>query len=188
MDLIAKNASGMAAREDCPRTGEPPAERLLKLVHWTSAASRQLRRRLGEVAAACDLSDAELLVLWLCQGDGHVQVELAGAIGISPAQMSGLVERLRARGLIVMQKQALDRRRQVWRTSLAGEALLGDVAGRLDELSAAIQDVLRDDEQQALVASCERIAEAVSPAARRSSSGGSRASEQDEQRGSKEAA
>ena len=45
-----------------------------------------------------DLSDSELLVVWLCSGGGRIQVELAAAIGISPAQMSGMVERLRLAG------------------------------------------------------------------------------------------
>ena len=80
------------------------ADRLLRLVHWTSAASRHLRRRLAEVAEAFDLSDTELLVVWLCSGGGRVQVDLAGAIGISPAQMSGMVERLRSRGLVAMHR------------------------------------------------------------------------------------
>ena len=53
-----------------------------------------LRRRLAEVAETFELSDTELLVVWLCSGGGRMQVELAAAIGISPAQMSGLVERL----------------------------------------------------------------------------------------------
>src|SRR6188768_3581281 len=75
-----------------PSPNDSQADRLLKLVHWTSAASRHLRRRLAEVAESIGLSDSELLVTWLCCGGGRIQVELAGAIGMSPAQMSGMVE------------------------------------------------------------------------------------------------
>ena len=78
---------------------DPHADRLLRLVHWTSTASRHLRKRLAELAKPFELTDTELLVIWLCSGGGRVQVDLAGAIGISPAQMSGMVERLRSRGL-----------------------------------------------------------------------------------------
>lgn len=168
--------------------GDAHAERLLRLVHWTSAASRQLRRRLAEVALAIDLSDAELLVVWLGRGDGHVQFELASAIGISPAQMSGLVERLRVRGLVAMHRLANDRRRQVWRTSPAGEALLGEVARQLDELAVAISGTLSTDQQQAVESLCQRLVEAVSHGGRRPHSGSSRTGDQDEQRASKEAA
>jgi len=182
--VAGEPAAGLGSRPP----GDSQAERLLRLVHWTSAASRQLRRRLAEVALAIDLSDAELLVVWLCRGDGHVQVELAGAIGISPAQMSGLVERLRIRGLVAMHRLAMDRRRQVWRTSPAGESLLGGVAGQLDELAAAVGTTLTEDQQQAALSLCERLVEAVGHGGRRPISGSSRTGEQDEQRASKEAA
>jgi DNA-binding MarR family transcriptional regulator len=176
-----------AAAGGSPRPpDELPAERLLRLVHWTSAASRQLRRRLAEVAQGFDLSDAELLVVWLCHGTGHAQIELAGAIGTSPAQMSGLAERLRARGLVGMHRLAMDRRRQVWRTSLAGEALLHQVAGQLNELAAAIEAALSTDEQQAAESLCERLAEAVG--SRRATAGSPRTTGQVKHRASKEAA
>src|SRR5436305_9407343 len=124
--------------------GEPPptcdshAERLLRLVHWTSTASRHLRKRLAELARPLDLSDTELLVVWLCTGGGRIQVELAGAIGISPAQMSGMVERLRSRGLVAMHRLAMDRRRQIWRTTAVGQSLLAAAAEHLNELAAGI--------------------------------------------------
>ena len=168
---------------------EPSAERLLSLVHWTSAASRQLRRRLAEVASTFQLSDPELLVLWFCHGGGQVQVELAAAIGISPAQMSGVVERLRLRELVAMHRSATDRRRQVWRTTAAGETLLGDIAAQLDGLSATtIQGGLSTAEQQVVESLCQRLVEAVGTQARRHSGQAPRGDEQDEQRASKEAA
>src|SRR6478752_5908652 len=94
--------------------GDAAPDRLLRLVHWTSNASRHLRRRLTEITSALDLSDTELIVVWMCSGDGRVQIDLVGSTGISPAQMSGLVERLRGRGLVAMHRQAGDRRRQIW--------------------------------------------------------------------------
>ena len=79
---IAKGTSGEALP-----VSDSHADRLLRLIHWTSAASRHLRKRLAELAKPLELSDTELLVVWLCSGCGRIQVELAGAIGISPAQM-----------------------------------------------------------------------------------------------------
>jgi len=167
---------------------EPGPQRLLALVHWTSAASRQLRRRLAEVASTIELSDAELLVLWFCHGGGQVQVELAAAIGISPAQMSGLVERLRLRELVAMHRSATDRRRQVWRTTAAGENLLGDIASHLDALAAAVQGGLSLTEQQTVESLCQRLVDAVGQQGRRAGGNAPRAGQQDEQRASKEAA
>src|SRR5207249_714773 len=129
--------------------GDSQADGLLRLVHWTGAASRHLRKRLAEFAQPFELSDTELLVVWLCSGGGRIQVDLAGAIGISPAQMSGMVERLRSRGLVGMHRLARDRRRQVWRTTTAGQTLLAEAAGHLNELAICIRGGLSEDEQRA---------------------------------------
>jgi DNA-binding MarR family transcriptional regulator len=164
------------------------ADRLLRLVHWTSTAGRHLRRRLAEVAEVLALSDTELLVVWLCSGNGRVQVDLAASIGISPAQMSGMVERLRSRGLVAMHRLAMDRRRQVCRTSPAGQMLLVDAARHLNELTACVRRGLNIDEQQTAQALCERLAEAVATSTRRQTAKLAIVDDHDEQRASKEAA
>lgn len=175
-----------------PGGSEPPlsdsqADRLLRLVHWTSTASRHLRRRLADVAKSQKLSDTELLVVWLCSGDGRVQGDLAGAIGISPAQMSGMVERLRARGLVAMHRLAMDRRRQVCRTSANGQALLARSAECLNELVACLGQCLDGNEQQMAQALCQRLAEAAATSQQRPANKQA-ASPRDAQQASKEAA
>src|SRR5438105_3281404 len=131
------------------------ADRLLRLVHWTNTASRHLRRRLSEIAGTLELTDNELLVVWLCSGGARVQVELAAAIGISPAQMSGMVERLRSRGLVAMHRLAMDRRRQVWRTTSAGQAVLSNTAGHLNALAECLGAGVAEDAQEAARSLCE---------------------------------
>src|SRR5688500_5236855 len=90
------------------RAGAPlgAAERLLHLIQSAGSASRHLRRWLGERLERFDLAESELVVLWLCAQErprgGWVQGELAQAAGLSPAQTSSLVERLRQRGLMAM--------------------------------------------------------------------------------------
>ena len=135
------------------------AERLLRLIHWSSAASRQLRRQLADVAGAFDLTDNELLIVWLCRGTGRVQFELAAAIGVSPAQMSGIVERLGTRGLVAMRRSTIDRRRQMWQTSSAGQTLLDRVAPRLETLAASLSGCLSLAEQDGVEALCQKLAE-----------------------------
>lgn len=145
----------------------PPTrgDRLLALVHRTSCAARQLRRRLAALADNAGLSDNEVLVLWLAEGvaGGLVQGDLATAIGISPAQMSGIVERLRKRGLIAMERSPLDRRRQVWRSTLAGGEVLESLKPGLFAIAEHLDALVSPDEQQAAVALCQQLAEALSP-------------------------
>src|SRR4051812_9473482 len=90
----------------------------LHLLLDASAATRAWRARLAECVAACDLTDQEFYALWLCD-DGALaargQGEVAMALGVSAAQMSGLVERLRKRDLLQVERLGTDRRRQTWR-------------------------------------------------------------------------
>jgi DNA-binding MarR family transcriptional regulator len=146
--------------------GDAPPERVLRLAHWTNTASRHLRRRMAEVTAALDLSDTELIVVWLCSGGGRVQIELAAATGISPAQMSGLVERLRARGLVAMHRLARDRRRQIWRVTAVGQSLLVTAAKQLNDLAACLAEHLSEAEQVATQSLCQRLAEAAANGSR----------------------
>jgi MarR family 2-MHQ and catechol resistance regulon transcriptional repressor len=131
---------------------------LLRLVQRASSAGRTLRRLLADHAAAADLSDAELLMLWLCgEGHGMVQGELAAAIGVSPALMSGMVERLRQRSLLEMQRSLVDRRRQVWRTTEAGRQLLADLRPVLVRLAGQLSERFSSADQQTLENLCDRL-------------------------------
>lgn len=141
---------------------------LLRLVQRASSAGRTLRRLLADHAAAADLSDAELLMLWLCSdAHGMVQGELAAAIGVSPALMSGMVEKLRQRTLLEMQRSLVDRRRQVWRTTATGRQRLADLRPVLVRLAEQLAERFSPTDQQALESLCERLltaADALPPA------------------------
>jgi DNA-binding MarR family transcriptional regulator len=142
----------------------PDAGLLLELVRQTSSAGRALRRLLADEAASEGLNDAELLVIWLCAGGnspGVVQGELAAAIGVSPALMSGTVERLRSRELITRHRSPIDRRRQVWQTTIRGHACLARLRERLAALSAALETRMTSDQQRETGTLCQRLASAA---------------------------
>src|SRR5688572_23568932 len=157
----------MSVRLHSPPSGDelPQADqRLLRLVERASSAGRALRRLLADQAASVQLSDAELLVVWLCgeaASHGMVQGDLAIAVGVSPALMSGLVQRLLERGLIEMQRSTVDRRRQVWRTTEAGRAVLVELRPLLTRLAGYLDQRVPPDEQQQVVELCERLSAAV---------------------------
>ena len=150
----------MDESESLPARGD----RLLALVHRASCAARQLRRRLAALAEIAGLSDNEVLVLWLAAGaiEGLVQGDLAAAIGISPAQMSGTVERLRKRGLIAMERSPLDRRRQVWRNTAAGRELLESLQPGLFAIAELLDAHVSPDAQNTALILCEQLAEVLS--------------------------
>jgi DNA-binding MarR family transcriptional regulator len=116
------------------------------------------------------VSDSETLILWLCsqtpddrlQGTGKVQGDLAVALGISPAQMSGLIERLHQRGLVASERSNLDRRRQIWRLTGEGEALLSQIETAAGELAHQIDAELSSAEQQQTDVALQRLIDAAS--------------------------
>jgi DNA-binding MarR family transcriptional regulator len=138
------------------------AERLLRLVYRTSTAARQLRRLLAERVARWELSDSEMLILWLCWQPGklgRVQGDLASALGISPAQTSALVEGLRKRGYLLQERSPLDRRRQIWRLSAEGESLLEEMGAAISDLAERFEGELTTDEHRLAEAVSERLFE-----------------------------
>jgi DNA-binding MarR family transcriptional regulator len=59
------------------------------------------------------------------------QAQLAEQLALSPAQLSGMVERLSAAGLIAPELTPRDRRRQAWRMAPAGRQLISKVVARV---------------------------------------------------------
>ena len=112
----------------------------MELIHELSRCQRLLRAWLDERLRPWDLRDTDFWALWLCgrfAPDGVVQHELAAAAGVSEAQMSGLVERLRQNGLLIGCRGEPDRRRQYWRLTAAGNDLLTRLCAVLGESPTA---------------------------------------------------
>ena len=128
---------------------------LCEMIQLLSQCHRQLRRTLSDRLSGWGLSDTDFLVLWLChraEPRGLVQRDLAEALGISPPQMSGLVERLRQQGLLTSRRCPLDRRRQLWGIDVAGCRLLTQVCAELKQLTVSFEQFLSPQQQQGLTA------------------------------------
>lgn len=105
-----------------------------ELAQRATLCGRLLRTAIAERAESTGLGDHEFFLLWSCHAAGREglhQTELAVALGVSPAQISGLVERLNRRGLLVGRRDERDRRRQYWHPSPSGVQLLDEVLIRL---------------------------------------------------------
>lgn len=136
--------------------------RWTSLAHLASLCGRQLRQALAEQVAECGVSDVEFFLLWNCQranAPGTSQVELAALVGVSPAQLSGLADRLRQRGLLDAQRDPLDRRRQYLHLTDAGSSFLQTTLSRLAPLNQQLDARLTPNQQQALEQLLLRIIE-----------------------------
>ena len=143
---------------------QPVTERWAHIVQQTSLCGRQLRRVLAAFAAPWNVNDTEFLLLWSCNQaleNGLRQNDLAHTLGVSPAQMSGLVYDLRDRGLLTFERPQHDRRRQVLKITGQGRLLLQRILESLTPLVARLEQFLSHDEQQQIETLLERIIAAV---------------------------
>jgi DNA-binding MarR family transcriptional regulator len=83
--------------------------------------------------------------------------DLAGALRVSPATVSGLVRRLERRGLVCREPLPQDRRAKVLRLTDEGSALLHRIDALGTELWAGIVDELTTEELADLVRLTDRI-------------------------------
>lgn len=105
------------------------AVQLLDDVCHRVATGRIAARALAELVEAFGLREIEFRLLWALSARAVEldQTQLTEELGCSPAQVSGIVEQQRAKGNLSGQAAAGDRRRQVWRLTPAGNALLEKV-------------------------------------------------------------
>jgi DNA-binding MarR family transcriptional regulator len=92
-------------------------------------AQKQVESLLTEVAEARDLALPEALTLIAAQSLSGVcqQRDLGDRLGWSPGHLSGVVERLRARGLLTAERLPQDRRRQCWRLTDQGQGCVAEI-------------------------------------------------------------
>jgi DNA-binding MarR family transcriptional regulator len=136
-----------------PKSASRRASRLVRLTQATNLCGRGLRRALHGQTRELGLSDADLLALWACACGaerGVAQNQLVEEIGLSAAQTSGLLDRLKQRGLVASRRPAQDRRRQFWRLEPPGRELLADALARIGALAERVLNPLSHDEQESL--------------------------------------
>jgi DNA-binding MarR family transcriptional regulator len=108
----------------------------------TAIDGRRAVRTLVGCSNRYELSESEFQILWCLSrlaAPAVDQTTLATRLALSPAQVSGCVEKLRVRGMIVHAEGRGDRRRHLWQLSAAGNDALQKVvqaAGESREAAA----------------------------------------------------
>jgi DNA-binding MarR family transcriptional regulator len=141
----------------------------IELFNELGRTYRGLRGSLNERLRRWQLTDSECLLLCTCESRSPAVVaqhDLADAVGVSAAQMSGLVEKLRRRGLLIACRDERDRRRQLWGLTTAGREVVRDIRRHLAGSSQALVGGLSPREQQTLVSLLGRLAQEEPPPAR----------------------
>ena len=85
------------------------------------------------------------------------QNHLGRLTAMDPATIQGVIQRLRARGLIVARADPLDKRRTLLRLSAGGEEAIEALIARGHQVSAAILEPLSPEEQARFLALLTRL-------------------------------
>jgi len=99
------------------------------------AAGRTLARQLAVALRDYQLSEAEFRLLWLLSEvteRGTEQNVLAKRLGLSPAQVSATVEKLRGQQVIALVVDPADRRRKLWQLTPSGSKRLQPILAALE--------------------------------------------------------
>jgi DNA-binding MarR family transcriptional regulator len=120
----------------CSHSDSHSASEWLEVARQLFSTAREARRLLAEVAAREQLSEWAVLALWVCHQRSEAGLDqraIASELAVSTAQISELVADLDRRELLAALRPANDRRRQVWRTTTAGNESLARVLTALEE-------------------------------------------------------
>lgn len=128
---------------------------------------RALRRlqQAGEVHAKRltrygGLTPMQLLILGVLASEGRLTAsELSGRVSLTAATLSGMLDRLEEKGLLVRQRDDQDRRRQWLSTSETGRALLAEAPPLLPPALRNAFAALPEWERYSLTAALLRVAE-----------------------------
>lgn len=143
---------------EMPKVREERSSVLLAIL----SSQRAILRAMGESAMRDDLTLQQFAVLRIIGARGSLpMVSLSEELRVSPPNVTGMVDRLERKGLVVRTDDPMDRRRKEIRLTEKGEQLYKKVRqGYSDSLQDAL-DSLSPQEQEALAALMKKFAKEI---------------------------
>ena len=142
------------------RGRQATAARWVRFGEQLGTVNRLVREGLTQRLESYALGWVQFSLLWMCReavSEGVGQNELSESLGISSAHVSGLVEQLRSKNLIVGRRAVSDRRRQLWQLTVTGQALLEAVLANLADWADELQRRVGDDDARFLDRIVQRL-------------------------------
>jgi len=139
---------------------EPDSDELLDLLFTTFAAFRQQLRGSGQAA----LGPSHHMLLWRLKRRAESGVpsrvtDIAGALHLTPAAVTQLVDELVRRGLVQRHRDERDRRAVLVDLTEAGSALLADQRQRRRSVVQDVLAALEPEERETLLRILRRLGE-----------------------------
>lgn len=124
---------------------------LRKIIRSIELNSRALWKRIG-------LTGPQLITLREIDKRAETSAgELAQAVSLGPATITGIIERLESRALIIRQRNDSDRRKVRLRVTSKGKELLADTPPLMQESFVDALEELEDWEKSMILAALQRL-------------------------------
>lgn len=156
-------------------TATDKAARIREIVERQQRTNRYMRRHASDAWMRLNLTVPQVKSLFFIVDEGGTNSrKLATALGVTPPNVTGIVDRLVDQGLVTRQENPQDRRMSTLLASPKGEELVADLRERTGERMAEVLDHLTAEELAmvakglALVEKALRLHEGEQPVAGRS--------------------
>jgi DNA-binding MarR family transcriptional regulator len=124
---------------------------LRKIIQAIDMNSKQLVKRVG-------LTGPQLVILQEISTQGEVTAgEIARAVSLSQATVTGILERMEKRGLLARQRSDRDKRRIMVSITATGEQILKDAPPLMQEAFVERFSSLQDWEQTMILSALQRL-------------------------------
>jgi MarR family transcriptional regulator, organic hydroperoxide resistance regulator len=129
--------AGEAGRTD-------PGSEAWSLMHWLMVANRQ---RLMATGQEFDLAPQQMIALRILGGGPRKMSELARALFCDSSNVTGIVDRLEERGLVIRESARGDRRVKLLVLTKEGERVRAEITKRLAEPPLPIANLSEEDQR-----------------------------------------
>lgn len=123
------------------------AQLIKRAMELQRKVNRMMRNQSADVWMRLKLTVPQLKSLFFISNEGSTSIgKLAGALGVTPANVTGIVERLVRQGLVSRTENPEDRRMLLLQTTEKGRGLIADLRERRTSWLSEILDNLSPDE------------------------------------------
>jgi DNA-binding MarR family transcriptional regulator len=125
-----------------------PLEKVLEFMQVLWALDHALQERSKAMAARIGVTSPQRLALRIIHNQpGISSGEVADKLFLDPSTLTGVLQRLEARGLLTRKKDKEDARRSLLQTTAAGETLLGQAEHTVE---AVVREALESEKGKAV--------------------------------------
>jgi MarR family transcriptional regulator, organic hydroperoxide resistance regulator len=143
-------------------TDEAKQELINKILEYQRQMGRQIKAEMPNAWLELNLTMAQLKTLIFIYFEGVTNFKMiAAALGVTPPNVTGIIDRLVEQGLVTREENPQNRRMQMLSLTITGKALLSDLKERQTTHLSRILTILSIEELSILIRGMEILVNAA---------------------------